>query len=514
MQDYRKKKNIQNKVNELNRKITEKETQIMNLEETITNLKQEKDNLININEVLKQQIKNAKITGESDAYQFIKNKIYEIGEIISYTYDDTLTVDQNLESFVKKAKEEIDLKQKEIDYNEEIKTIYESELEQLQEEKDNLLKQQRILEEKIKKKEDLIKNNENIRVQYGNILNQIHQEQVLNVEKKEVLKKERESVENKIKEQRTIIEEAKQKINEANKKILILNEKIKKNNDQITLIKTEKAKLEEDKKALETEKQNLLITKQKLEKTNKDKIAVLKSKEEAYVKKEEEIKKLEEKYKTKEKEIVLKEKEIETKKKELELKEQTINSQFDEVIPKGIDEIENKIIEIIYNIPIDFEMTIKRFREFFISGLKSYSDFINIKLPDPGNNESNSDYIYSKSIYGWYEFYKRRITNFSEHDFNSEGVINLVMRNIENSKVADFLKKLWDENILKNKTEFKKDIIENGIEDIQQKAYFIKRLTNPKIGEGIIGNKTIDGWYTLYLHRFFGGRNEYEEKNF
>ena len=186
---------------------------------------------------------------------------------------------------------------------------------------------------------------------------------------------------------------------------------------------------------------------------------------------------------------------------------------YEGVIPKGVDDIENRIIGIIYQIPMNFEMNIKTFRENFLDLLKSTGN-LRIRLPDVKNNESNSEFVYTRTIYGWFEFYRQRMANISERDFNPEGIINETIRNIENTRVADFLNKLWNDNELKNKTEFKKDIIENGIEDEQQKAYFIKRLTNAKIGEAIIGNKTIDGWYILYLQSFFGGRDEYEEKDF
>ena len=266
-------------------------------------------------------------------------------------------------------------------------------------------------------------------------------------------------------------------------------EKTKQINLKIKKTEEEKVKIEEEKKKIEKRKNEIEDTLAEKRKTIVKLEQDLKTKEEAYKKRVEGLDKRE---------------------KDLQKFADTL---YEGVIPKGVDAIENRIIGIIYQMPMNFEMNIKTFREKFIDLLK-YMRNPSFTLPDAKNNESNTEFIYTRTIYGWFEFYRQRLSNISERDFNPEGIINEAVRNIENTRVGDFLVKLWDENILKNKTEFKKDIIENGIEDEQQKAYFIKRLTNAKIGEAIIGNKTIDGWYTLYLQSFFGGRNEYEEKDF
>ena len=484
------KTDIANKVVNLNAKIKVKEDKIIELSERIEQLQKDKDSLLALNNNLKVQFDEAVKQGSIATAERIKGKIIEAGKnTCPFDYNENKSVEENLKLFAEKAKEQIDLKQQKIDDYAGERDKYVQQWNQLQQEKKQLLERKKEIEEEIEKNQKIKDYNEGVVTKYETVLNEITEKQNNIAEEKVIIAKQREEIENKIKEQEDKNKKAEAIIQEQQRLIEENEEKTKQINLKIKKTEEEKAKIEEEKKKIEKRKNEIEDTLAEKRKTIVKLEQDLKTKEEAYKKRVDGLDKRE---------------------KDLQKFADTL---YEGVIPKGVDAIENRIIGIIYQMPMNFEMNIKTFREKFIDLLK-YMRNPSFTLPDAKNNESNTEFIYTRTIYGWFEFYRQRLANISERDFNPEGIINEAVRNIENTRVGDFLVKLWDGNILKNKTEFKKDIIENGIEDEQQKAYFIKRLTNAKIGEAIIGNKTIDGWYTLYLQSFFGGRNEYEEKDF
>lgn len=455
-------KKINNEIKEKDKDIKNKENEINSLKINIAKL-EEKNNYLNqiilqLNNKENQKIENIKEIFETNA---------------GFEYDEKQSLEVNISYLIKIANENIN------NNNIQIKELNEK-IEEKDNEKNNLLNE--------------IKELKQTRIIYQQEFNEIQQ----NIEKQKEMINKNEELTNKYHELTEKTLEEINKINtqkEENNKLILMKQEL--------INQIEKEKLELNNLQLEKQKQIQQLEKER-ESIDQQKVKLQHDIDAFSYQKEQIERKL----------LELDQRENELNQKEifLQTKEQILIKEINEIMPQGKDEIENRIIEIIYKLPINYDMDIKTFRKLFMESIINYN--IKINLPNVENNESNSEFIYSKTIYRWYEFYKQRLINQSEQDFNSEGVINIVARNIENSRALNYLKKLCEENILKNKTEFKFDIINIGIEDQNQKTYFLARINNPRIGEAIIGKKTIDGWYSLYLCHFFGGRNEYEEKDF
>ena len=70
----------------------------------------------------------------------------------------------------------------------------------------------------------------------------------------------------------------------------------------------------------------------------------------------------------------------------------------------------------------------------------------------------------------------------------------------EIEKMSDLIRKKRD--YILDKENFIRESIQQ-FEDKNQRNYFLKRINNPRITEGIIGDRTFDKWFMFYLNLLY-----------
>lgn len=438
------------KITNINQQITDKNNEIETLQTENTRLQNEIVRLENMNKYLNDQLALA----QNDQINNIKTELDKLSNIIKYQYDDNKTVKQNIDDIQTIITQEITDRNKSIMDNNNI-------INQLQLDKENLSKQMEEYEEDLK---DI----------FAQIL---HKEEIA------------ESQRTTMNIYRSLIKKAKKRLAEVDEYILNAE--------------TQKAELEqkirEKNDLIENYKQQILdnnSTRIYLE----EQIEVINKRIEGLNEKERELKK---------KEVELTEKENEIQKQIQELKD-IEKSLIIEVIPKGVDEIEDRLIRLLYRMGVYPDMSIKTFREMFIEDIMKSG--INIEIPKIVDND-NSILIYKKSVLQWYNMYQQRLKNLKPEDFNPDGVMFKEVRDKEIESATKFIDELVKNNTLYDLNTFIASIIDHGIVNPKQKRYFKLRLSNKRICETIIGDRTIDHWYNGYLVHFFKGYNENEEKD-
>ena len=476
------------------------------LEETNENLTNEKITLVKQLKEVKNEIKlkDENITKLNDEITELNNKIIvlkktydaNIEQLNSKKADEINKLKSKIESIENKSKSEYDKLQN--DY----KTRLDNSTVQINKLRSNI----KDIENKSKTDYDKLQNDYKTKLNNSNAQISSKEAAIIQLEKeKEELNKKEIQLETKISELNQTIMENNQIIKE-NQRI------IDENNIRAAEIEEEKIKIQqerEENERLRNENINILTANNEAIKQNEILIAELREKQKQNELQEQqlqyEIKNLEERQKEcRRREAEIQGKELEIEERIADLNNLTIN----EDIPKGNDEKENAIIRIIYKeIPPVHDLDLKTFRIYFIQAIKKSS--LKIRLPvdyKPADNNDNSIMIYTQTIYSWYKLYVKRVEDLENKykngtDFNPEGIISQEPFRIkEIEKMSDLIRKKRD--YILDKENFIRESIQQ-FEDKNQRNYFLKRINNPRITEGIIGDRTFDKWFMFYLNLLY-----------
>lgn len=466
------------------------ENQINDANNTILTTNQMIDDLQKQNDELEMKI--ITLQGAKDALETqlnmanasvnnMKAQLKVFWDLIQVDYDDSKSMKDNVENIGAVIMGKVDELNEQINQNNEDIKKYEEIRQSLINDKKDLANKLNIVNAQLASKTQELEAKNKLLEQYSTI-SQTVKTKIEDVNTDYVsLQQERRELTEAYERYQKAIEELNKKIEENNSLKTELDKKIKENNEVRAKLIAAEQELIKREEELNLTAQQLAQERANIEAHRKEVLAQLNQKENVIKKQLEEL----------------------NRKINMTLKE------MGEFIPQGIDPTEGSLIMIIYKMAINPNMSIKGFRDLFISEILKQK----IKVELPKEILDNSEVIYTKSIFRWFAMYQQRLRNLAGKDFNPEGIIFQAVRENESKQTAVYLEKLLKANDLYNYENFKRLIISYGISDEEQKAYFYARLNHDRIGEAVIGDKSIDEWFAAYLTHFFGGYKEKYEKD-
>lgn len=506
--------NLQNDLNIVNNNIAETNQQIIDLENENTRLSGDVERLTKLNEKLQTQLKSAQneLAEVKEKLQIqinspsadetkikkllekqkninanyineVKKQLNKFNQLIPYEYNPSKSLNDNIEYIGSAIGDIIAEKKQQISENEKQISDYMIQNNQLLTDKANITNKLNVIKRKLKKSQQDLNAKTSLLKQLGVVQDAITTKIDDFSKEEEGIRKERETL-------NQLIDKYKESIDNYYKMT-------KRNEDSIR------------------EYQRIIDENKKKEKELEESMQILRQHYAEYEKKENDLidreKALENRRKKIEDKLAKREDRIKQQIEELNKKINTTLKEMAEFIPHGVDAVEGKLIAIIYKMAVNPNMSIKGFRDLFISEIQKQQ--INVVIPQ--QIIDNSEMIYRKSIYRWFMMYQQRLKNLAGKDFNPEGILFDTVRNEETKLASKHLNKLLKSNDLYNYEDFKRMLIHIGIKDEHQKAYFYARLNHEKIGDAVIGNKSIDEWFAAYLTHFFGGyKGKYEKDRF